>query len=137
MRNENVKSSVSEFLKLTAKSAVLGNLATVATLAIFSALMWRGDLPESMQSDLVLASVFAGGITAGLVACKKERRGLAIAVLGAGAYFLSLVIIGIFRVQGDSLELDLVKYLICAITGGMFAAALRGARKSKRKVKKR
>lgn len=111
-------------------SALRGGLLGVAAtggLMYGCAVMIQEEfgLSYDLLEEAVIASAFLGATLAGVVAAKRQGRGVLPAGLAAGAvHFLLLVLLGLTFAEEPALNVMTIKAMVCSAAGAMFGGAL-------------
>lgn len=134
---EEKKSAVIGFLMNIAAGILPGIFVTLLLLFLSSLLVSTEKLPSSLRDELIVASVFAGAAAAGVLAAKRQGRGVLVAGLCAGLGYLLVIMLFSACVPSSGLFGDLfLKTAICSIAGGAFGGALRSRKKKLRHGRK-
>lgn len=136
MRPELSRAVQSGIWKKVLRAAIIGSAVTVLLLMLCAWAVWRGTVPESVMSDLVLGAAFAGAIASGAAAA-GEGRGLVCGVLGGFGYLAAASVVGFYREQGGYFDTDYIKLAICAFAGGGFGGIISTGKKTKKKFSKK
>lgn len=120
-------------LKNAVKGAVFGMIVTAVLIFVFSVLILKGTMPETLSDTCILISVLLGAILSGRYCAGKQGGGVVIAGLTAAAVYVVLVLLGTMLFNKSGVDGTLMlRVLIAAVAGGCFGGVLKLHRKGKK-----
>lgn len=130
------RTSVNNFrssrLYCTMNSSIIGIIITFGCLLLFSILMSKLDVPESIVAIMSSVSLCIGAYSGGYISSKKRRqKGLLTGIITGVVIYCIILCIGVFFAKNSisfTFVTKLILTLTCAAIGGVVGVNAKGKR---------